>query len=50
MGEIVEMIDLHAHILPGLDDGPKTLEESIKMCWISLQRRSARRWLRPLIR
>ena len=24
-------IDLHAHILPGLDDGPETLEESIKM-------------------
>lgn len=29
------MIDLHAHILPGLDDGAKTLEESIQMCWIS---------------
>lgn len=29
------MIDLHAHILPGLDDGAKTLEESIKMCWIA---------------
>lgn len=35
MGEIVEMIDLHAHILPGLDDGPKALEESIKMCWMA---------------
>ncbi len=29
------MIDLHAHILSGLDDGAKTLEESIRMCWIS---------------
>ena len=29
------MIDLHAHILPGLDDGVKNLEESIQMCWIS---------------
>ncbi|PEJ59493.1 tyrosine protein phosphatase [Bacillus sp. AFS002410] len=25
------MIDLHCHILPGLDDGPKTMEESIGM-------------------
>jgi protein-tyrosine phosphatase len=35
MGRIVEMIDLHAHLLPGLDDGAKTLEESVQMCWIS---------------
>ncbi|MBI4707565.1 MAG: capsular biosynthesis protein [Candidatus Omnitrophica bacterium] len=26
------MVDLHAHILYGIDDGPNTLEESIKMC------------------
>jgi protein-tyrosine phosphatase len=25
------MIDLHTHILPGLDDGARTLEESVKM-------------------
>jgi len=25
------MIDLHCHILPGLDDGPKTIEESLAM-------------------
>jgi len=31
------MIDLHSHILHGLDDGPKTLEESVEMCWISFQ-------------
>jgi len=35
MEGIAEMIDLHAHILPGLDDGARTLEESIEMCWIS---------------
>jgi protein-tyrosine phosphatase len=28
------MIDLHSHILHGLDDGPETMEESIQMCWI----------------
>lgn len=26
------MIDLHCHILPGIDDGPKTLEEATAMC------------------
>jgi protein-tyrosine phosphatase len=25
------MIDLHCHILPGLDDGPATLEESVAL-------------------
>jgi protein-tyrosine phosphatase len=29
------MIDLHTHILCGLDDGAKTIEESIEMCRIS---------------
>jgi protein-tyrosine phosphatase len=29
------MIDLHIHILAGLDDGARSLEESIEMCWIS---------------
>jgi protein-tyrosine phosphatase len=28
------MIDLHCHILPGIDDGPKTLDESLEMAWI----------------
>jgi tyrosine-protein phosphatase YwqE len=31
MGEIVNMIDLHAHILHGLDEGPETLNESLEM-------------------
>ena len=26
------MIDLHTHVLPGLDDGPGTLEESLELC------------------
>lgn len=25
------MIDIHAHVLPGLDDGPRTLDESLAM-------------------
>jgi len=29
------MIDLHAHILPGLDDGPASLDESLAMCEIA---------------
>ena len=29
------MIDLHAHILPGLDDGAKDLDEAIKMCLVA---------------
>jgi protein-tyrosine phosphatase len=30
-----QMIDLHSHILSGLDDGARTLEESIQMCRVS---------------
>jgi protein-tyrosine phosphatase len=26
------MIDLHTHVLPGIDDGAKTLEEAVEMC------------------
>lgn len=37
MESTVEMIDLHCHILPGLDDGPQTMEESIQMCRIAYQ-------------
>ena len=31
------MIDLHAHVLPGLDDGPQTWEESVRMCRAAVQ-------------
>ncbi|MCP5003118.1 MAG: hypothetical protein GY941_04075 [Planctomycetes bacterium] len=30
------MIDIHSHILPSLDDGPNTFEESIEMCKIAV--------------
>jgi protein-tyrosine phosphatase len=30
------MIDLHCHLLPGIDDGPQTLDESIKLCRIAV--------------
>jgi protein-tyrosine phosphatase len=36
-GKRIEMIDLHAHILPRLDDGAESLEESVEMCRISYQ-------------
>jgi protein-tyrosine phosphatase len=26
------MIDLHAHLLPGVDDGPETLDDAVEMC------------------
>lgn len=29
------MIDLHCHILPGIDDGAKSLEEAVEMCRIA---------------
>jgi protein-tyrosine phosphatase len=35
--EPLRMVDIHAHILPRLDDGAKTLEESIQMCRISYE-------------
>lgn len=30
------MIDIHAHILPGIDDGAKTIDESLAMCRIAV--------------
>jgi protein-tyrosine phosphatase len=30
------MIDLHCHLLPGIDDGPQTLAEAIKLCRIAV--------------
>ncbi len=31
------VIDLHCHILPGIDDGPRTLEESLELAHASVQ-------------
>ena len=30
------MVDIHCHLLPGLDDGPDTLEESLEMAEMAL--------------
>jgi protein-tyrosine phosphatase len=27
------VIDLHSHVLPGVDDGPATIEESLGISW-----------------
>ena len=29
------MIDIHAHILPSIDDGPETIEEAIELCKVA---------------
>jgi protein-tyrosine phosphatase len=31
------MIDIHKHILPMVDDGPATIEESVEMCRIAIK-------------
>ena len=30
------MIDIHCHILPGIDDGPETIEDSLEMAKIAV--------------
>ena len=30
------MIDIHCHLLPGIDDGPKTMEDSLNLCRIAV--------------
>ncbi|HEY3174377.1 MAG TPA: CpsB/CapC family capsule biosynthesis tyrosine phosphatase [Candidatus Polarisedimenticolia bacterium] len=32
-----DYIDIHSHVLPGIDDGSRSLEESIELCRISAQ-------------
>jgi protein-tyrosine phosphatase len=31
------MIDIHAHILPGLDDGAKTWEQTLQMARMAVE-------------
>lgn len=31
------MIDLHVHLLPGIDDGPASLEEAVRMCRLAAE-------------
>jgi protein-tyrosine phosphatase len=31
------MVDLHVHLLPGVDDGPGTMEEAIEMCRVAAE-------------
>lgn len=31
------MIDIHAHVLPGVDDGPESLEEAVAMCRLAYE-------------
>ncbi|MFK7732995.1 MAG: tyrosine-protein phosphatase [Pseudomonadales bacterium] len=31
------LVDLHCHLLPGIDDGPDTLEESLQLCQIAVE-------------
>ncbi len=33
---MIPFVDIHCHLLPGLDDGPKSLDESLEMCRIAL--------------
>jgi protein-tyrosine phosphatase len=33
---LVPMVDIHCHLLPGLDDGPETVEESVQMAELAL--------------
>lgn len=37
------MIDLHTHLLPGIDDGAKDLEETMKMTEANIFRTSGQR-------
>lgn len=30
------MVDIHSHILPAVDDGSKTWEASLQMCWLAV--------------
>ena len=39
------MIDLHCHILPGIDDGSKDIEETLEMARIAVSEGIHHMWL-----
>src|SRR5262245_42513524 len=41
------MIDLHCHLLPGIDDGPATLDEALAMARIAVAEGIASAWVTP---
>ncbi|WP_374090228.1 tyrosine-protein phosphatase [Methylomicrobium lacus] len=43
------MIDLHCHMLPGIDDGPKTMEQSLEMARFAVEQGTSRCVLTPHI-
>jgi protein-tyrosine phosphatase len=41
------MIDLHCHLLPGIDDGPETLDEALEMARLALADGIEKAWVTP---
>ena len=37
MGHDLQLVDIHIHILPGLDDGPRVMDESLRMCELCVE-------------
>jgi protein-tyrosine phosphatase len=37
VSSLLTMVDIHCHILPGLDDGPDSLDESLKMAEMAIE-------------
>jgi protein-tyrosine phosphatase len=44
------MIDLHCHMLPGIDDGPKTMEQALEMARFAVEQGTRRCVVTPHIR
>lgn len=43
------MIDLHCHLLPGIDDGPETLDEALELARIAVANGISEAWVTPHI-
>ncbi len=37
MRRVIPLVDMHVHLLAGLDDGPKTREDAFAMCRIAAE-------------